>query len=92
MARRISSVGNSSSISNMEIGFKFGAINCDEKYSKNMDKFTRADLSSNIILEKLIVARKRKKRRRENIFLLELCKCMLMMSYQFNYEQQLCPY
>ena len=42
-------MGNSSSISNMEIGLKFGAINFDEKYSKNMDKITRADLSSNII-------------------------------------------
>ena len=49
MARQISSVGNSSSISNMEIGLKFGAILFDEKYGKNMEKFTSAGLSSNIL-------------------------------------------
>jgi hypothetical protein len=40
---------NSSPISNMVIGLKFGAINFDEKYSKNMDKFTTIGLSSNIM-------------------------------------------
>ena len=49
MAPQNMSMGYSSSISNLEIGLKFEAINFDEKYSKNMDKFTRADLSSNII-------------------------------------------
>ena len=49
MAPQNMSMGNFSSISNMKIGLKFEAINFDEKYSKNMDKFTRADLSSNII-------------------------------------------
>jgi len=49
MARQISSVGNSSLISNMEIGLKFGAILFDEKYGKNMEKFTSAGLSSNIL-------------------------------------------
>jgi hypothetical protein len=35
-------------ISNMVIGLQFGAIIFDEKYSKNLGKFTCAGLSSNI--------------------------------------------
>jgi len=37
-----------SSISNVVIGLKFGAIIFYEKYNKNMDKFTTVGLSSNI--------------------------------------------
>jgi hypothetical protein len=37
-------------IPNMVIGLKFGAVIFDEKYSKNMDKFTVVGLSSNIII------------------------------------------
>jgi hypothetical protein len=40
----------STEIPNMVIGLKFGAIIFDEKYSKNMDKFTVVGLSSNIII------------------------------------------
>ena len=70
MAPQNMSMGNSSSISNMKIGLKFEAINFDEKYSKNMDKFTRADLSSNIIFSGVNCHKKREeKKERKYIFI-----------------------
>ena len=67
----------SSIISNVVIGdylelfgLKFGAINFDEKYSKNMDKITRADLSSNIIFSGVNCHKKREeKKERKYIFI-----------------------
>jgi hypothetical protein len=41
----------STEIPNIVIGLKFGAIIFDEKYSKNMDKFTTVGLSSNIVFD-----------------------------------------
>jgi len=49
MAPQNISTENSSPISNMVIGLKFGGIIFYEKYRKNMDKFTTVGLSSNII-------------------------------------------
>ena len=70
MARQISSVGNSSSISNMETGIKFGAILFDEKYGKNMEKFTSAGLSSNILFRGVNCHKKREeKKERKYIFI-----------------------
>ena len=70
MARQISSVGNSSSISNMETGLKFGAILFDEKYGKNMEKFTSASLSSNILFRGVNCHKKREeKKERKYIFI-----------------------
>ena len=69
MARQISSVGNSSSISNMEIGLKFGAILFDEKYGKNMEKFTSAGLSSNILFRGVNCHKKEEEKKRKYIYI-----------------------
>ena len=70
MARQISSVGNSSSISNMEIGLKFGAILFDEKYGKNMEKFTSSGLSSNILFRGVNCHKKEEeKKKRKYIYI-----------------------
>ena len=70
MARQISSVGNSSSISNMEIGLKFGAILFDEKYGKNMEKFTSSGLSSNILFRGVNCRKKEEeKKKRKYIYI-----------------------
>ena len=70
MARQISSVGNSSSISNMEIGLKFGDILFDEKYDKNMEKFTSAGLSSNILFRGVNCHKKEEeKKKRKYIYI-----------------------
>ena len=42
-------------------GLQFGAIYFDEKYGKNMEKFTSAGLSSNIFLEVPYCLEKRRK-------------------------------
>jgi hypothetical protein len=42
-------------------GLQFGAIYFDEKYGKNLEKFTSAGLSSNIFLEAYYCLEKRRK-------------------------------
>ena len=77
MAPQIIHACKSGIISNMITGvpldlshLKFGAINFDEKYSKNMDKITRADLSSNIIFSGVNCHKKREeKKERKYIFI-----------------------
>ena len=70
MAPQNMSMGNSSSISNMETGIKFGAILFDEKYGKNMEKFTSASLSSNILFRGVNCHKKREeKKERKYIFI-----------------------
>jgi len=77
MAPQIIHACKSGIISNMITGvpldlsrLKFGAINFDEKYSKNMDKITRADLSSNIICSGVNCHKKREeKKERKYIFI-----------------------
>ena len=63
-------MGNSSSISNMEIGLKFGDILFDEKYDKNMEKFTSAGLSSNILFRGVNCHKKEdEKKKRKYIYI-----------------------
>ena len=66
MAPQDTSTENSP-ISNMVIGLQFGAIYFDEKYGKNMDKFTSTGLSSNIYFRSVLLLDKKKKRAAKEI-------------------------
>jgi len=63
MASQNMFVENSSPISNMIIGLQFGALIFGEKHSKDMDKFTAAGLSSNIIFRGALLSGKEEKRK-----------------------------
>ena len=56
-------VGNSL----ISYGLQFGAIYFDEKYGKNMEKFTSAGLSSNIFFRGALLLGKEKKRAAKEI-------------------------
>ena len=54
----------------METGIKFGAILFDEKYGKNMEKFTSSGLSSNILFRGVNCRKKEEeKKKRKYIYI-----------------------